>query len=746
LPSSELVSESFHEMDTLVLYAVILHFLLTTVQLDNAGHLNSNRKFGTVSTPLSQVHLNPKPFVIIRKIDYQKLREDNDHLRHRVANTMNKLNHISKEMYADNKGSWNKNIAKYIEDFKTMIHYGAGPLNVSEQRVTDTVTQLQSERTLQISWTPETINKTKRFAVMPIFAAVMSVAKAVAPTVASSVLTHVSEAISQKGLGKAAQRLTQRKKNYIEVPELPMNITDMHEGYVDYFIDPFPKSYYDYSHHYNIDVLSASLLKHTELVQFTNWELENLNIHRQMQVIRNENFVRDIMSVRNGQVPPSLLPPHELTNILHDITRVADKEKMNLEHIVKTQDAWKIYPYLTPILVMDTNSYEMLLLVIVPMVPAGTHLRLYRIETLPFMTHEGVAMQIVLPQPYYISDITGSHHALLSSTEYDKCSLIDEVTICHIAKPIVTERSACYTALHYGGATDNSIYEACEFKKVDGKQHHFIYLGPNRFAYFLPKPSIMYLSCQGKDFNNMTDLPRSGTLRYEDRCTATVDKRLFYDTSVEVMTTSVTAQKTALSFLTMARGKWPALVSSVEEQNSLLRAANDTLGTTEQMDSLNTRARVYHAVRDLMAMSQEQTYLKEVYNHLFYFITSLAVPIILGLLYSCYHKVFFKCQPKANPPFPKPTLVKFRKLGMRTSPSEEPIVKSSPPSRKRDLPPGTDTPAPTKKMQTSVGVSMMATGQQSMNTYVAAPSVDMTPEQFTATHVYAQLHQRPTYP
>jgi hypothetical protein len=731
---------------------IVLLLMLPAVQLNFGGRKN-NRKFGTIATPLSKVHLNPKPFVIIKKIDYQNLRMDNANLRLREQATYDKLTNLNTVMYKDYYKSWTSNMETFVAGQKHMVLNTGGPYNQSCVAIQNVMSQLQSERTLPIPWAPEIYNKTKREAtrekrmvVMPIIAAVMSVAKVVAPTVVSSVLSHVTEAIAHKGMKKAPRALT-KEKNYMQVKELPFQKNNMFENAPDFNDDPFRQDNAGYQYYYSLNGIYSGLFKHVEIVQRVNWELENLNMHRQMQTMRNENFVRDIMMVRNGQVPPTLLSPKDLQGIIDDISHLADKEKMNLDHIITTQNVYKIYPFLTPILLVDTESYEMIMLIIVPMVPSGTFLRLYKIETLPFMTYEGVAMQIALPHPYYISDLTGSHHALLSAAEYDRCTVIDDITICHVAKPVVTERSECYAALLYSVDDDNSIYRSCEFRKVDGRQHHFIYISPNTFAYFLPKPSVMILTCQGKDFQNVTMLPRSGTLRYEDRCSAEVDKRLFHDTSVELMNTSVRAQDAAMSFLTVAKGKWPSLITSAEEQQNLLLAAKDDVEATEHMASLSTRARVYHALKDLMTMSQEQIYLKEVYNHLFYFLTSLAVPIVLGILCSCYHKIFFKCQPKAHPPIPKPAIMNFRRGMLTINPQDAPIIKDSPNPRKRDLPPGVSTPAKTRKAEPTTEVPRNPAGVQ--NTYISAPPVDshsLDIAHFQQTHQeYPRLAEGPVY-
>jgi hypothetical protein len=298
--------------------------------------------------------------------------------------------------------------------------------------------------------------------------------------------------------------------------------------------------------------------------------------------------------------------------------------------------------------------------------------------------------------------------------------------------------------------TDTTIYESCEFKKVNGKDYHFIYLGPNTFAYFLPKPTIMTLECQGKNYNNMTALPRSGTMSYADRCSATIDRIKFYDTSIEMMDTSVENQEAVLSFLNVARGKWPALANSVADQESLLQAAKDNVGTTEQLASLSTRARMYNTINDVTAMSQEQLYLKEVYNHLFYFLTSLAVPIVLGALYSCYHRIYYKCQPKAHPPIPRPSIIKFRKT-TNVSNVEQAVTTAdaSPTATKADARSPRGTPLGSRKRDMVINSAPRAPNHQiTQNAFVSYVDADMQQEiaQFQVTHPYGQLHERPIYP
>jgi hypothetical protein len=742
-------------MEALLFYVVLSHLLLfTPTTQDSVANRLINRKFGTVSTLLSKVHLNPKPWVIVRRIEYGNLKANNQQLREREKMTLLHFQELNTIMFNPWTGNWNQDIAGYMGGQVQAVLDTGIPFNQSQQRLDAYMQAIQAEKPLHINWSPSILNRTKRdvkrkkrMLPVPIIGAVLSVAKAVAPMVATSVLSHVSEAISRRGMKSATTALV-AKKNYLEVKEFTSQNLSFEHGYVDFHAKPLDSDFHKYADRYYLEEDEGSIVKHADIVARTNQELMNLNMLRQMQSIQIDNFIRDLMTVKSGRVPPSFLPPEELLKSVNDISRIAESGKMNLDHIVKTQEVHKIYSFLTPILVIDTETYEMILLVILPMVPAGMNLYLYHIETLPFMTREGIAMQIVLPQLYYIRDTGGSSHALLSEAEYEKCTLIEDVTICHIAKPIVTVRSECYTALHYEGMTDTTIYESCEFKKVNGRDYHFIYLGPNTFAYFLPKPTIMTLECQGKNYNNMTALPRSGTMSYADRCSATIDRIKFYDTSIEMMDTSVENQEAVLSFLNVARGKWPALANSVADQESLLQAAKDNVGTTEQLASLSTRARMYNTINDVTAMSQEQLYLKEVYNHLFYFLTSLAVPIVLGALYSCYHRIYYKCQPKAHPPIPRPSIIKFKKINNVGNNHSVAAVDRSPTTPKRGIPSQAGTPPGSRKKDMINNSAPTAPNHQITQTaYVSYVDADMQQEiaQFQVSHPYGQLHERPVY-
>ena len=405
-------------------------------------------------------------------------------------------------------------------------------------------------------------------------------------------------------------------------------------------------------------------------------EITNLNLQRQLMTIRNQNFMRDITAVKNGKLPPSLLPPHELLSILKDIEAMIKHHKLQVKHITSTKNAYLMYQYITPFIIINSENYEILLFMILPLVPSDAQLSLYQVSTIPFDTQEAIPMILDLPYPYFVSDFAGTQHTLLSEADLQSCTKYDEMTLCTTPQPLVTERSLCYSSLHFEGDNTDLIYASCRFRKANSNQAKFLSIAPNRFAYFVPRATKLYISCPETGYSNVTEISRSGNFQFPNRCFARINNFIFHDTTLEALNQSFIPQKQLLSFLDVARGNWPAAASA--SFADLLHAASDT-NASEPLASIGTRAKIYHVLADLLHLNAEQDNVKEIYRQICYFLTSLAVPIILGIFYSIWFKIYYKCQRKQHPPIPPPKLpALWTKSQIQLAPEEQPRGRQSP--------------------------------------------------------------------
>jgi hypothetical protein len=213
------------------------------------------------------------------------------------------------------------------------------------------------------------------------------------------------------------------------------------------------------------------------------------------------------------------------------------------------------------------------------------------------------------------------------------------MTICHIPRPVLTAKARCHHALHFDGATEQRIYDYCHFQKADDTKYRFLFISPNKYAYFLPETGVLYTVCPGKSGSqNATKIDRSGVFSYPPRCYASINDYMFYDTAVEAIPQRYVPQKDIGSFLQIARGSWPALNPSISDSDNLLIAANDNT-YSEPMAALGTRARILATIKEIHHLDKAQADTKAFYNQLWYYVSCITVFVttnaLTGLWYCC---------------------------------------------------------------------------------------------------------------
>jgi hypothetical protein len=592
-----------------------------------------NRPFGTISNFISKIHFNLKSFVVVKQISFENLAKDN---RATVAKEM-ELRQKLMAINMDNSYDYKDRRKTLLQDTRSnhLRYLTASGLTYEHSRNELELfnTQLRATSPLalpepsQMAKTEETLGERfKRFVLAPIMATVMSVAKLVGPTVCAAVLNQASEAIGKRGISSAAERLVKRHGNYIQAPNYTQpSVTARQWSSLEnhnYNVD--------FGSYYNIPHAAGDNLKMIEMFDDIQTEVSLLNTLRETMRMRNNEFMQSILTVKQGQIPVHFLPPKELQEVLRSVDSIVANGALPLQHITQSNNVFEMYQFLTPILIID--QYQILLIIILPMIPSGNSLDLYQLTTLPFLTQENVALEIKLDEPFYATDLTGSQNALLSRAEYDACTKHDSLVLCRTSRPLLTKRSDCYHALHFAGSANEEIFRACRFLKADGTKHKFVYISPNTFAYFLPAPSQMFLNCPANKTNEAINLPRAGIFSYPPRCSVNVNHNMFFDTSVEHVQQSYLPQADVISFLQVARGSWPTLYPQITKNGNLMHAATDS-NFSEPLAALSTRAHMYAAMDDIRLLNEDKILSKKFFDEMWGYIATMAAFITTHALY-----------------------------------------------------------------------------------------------------------------
>jgi hypothetical protein len=652
--------------------AIILSCLLTLLlPAAQPNMMTINSRFGSVSNHISKVVFNIKPFVIVKNLDYSSLAADNAKLKTEEEHFKTRIWRENINYYPNNEDKFNRMARNKQQSYGALAEASGTIVKESQSTLTQFVQNLHSKAPLAIEMAPTSSNGTrvKRFIAAPAIAAVMGLVKLVGPIVCSTVLEQTTKTIAAKGFKAAAPSLAHRH-NYVQAPNY--RLPNATFPLISQTMLKYDSNAYAYTLGQSYE--TGANTKFIDQLTYYQLELSNLNINRQIMTLRNERFMQGILDVQTGTVPITFLPPQELHNILSSITGMVRRDDLQLQHITDPASPHNFYKYITPFLLID-DQYNLLLVMILPMIPETQSLNLYHMDTLPFMTQEGIPLELVLPYEFYATDISGTRHSLMSRAEFDTCTRQDEVALCRLSRPLITERAQCYNALHFGGSTDESIFKACKFRKAESNVHRFLYLSPNRFAYFLPRNSTLFLHCPDKRLAIASPLPRSGTFSYPPRCRATIDHHEFFDTSVEFVVEMKDVPPAVVSFLKVARSSWPAITSSISDTSDLLSAAKDN-NCSEPLVALTTRARFYAAFKDILFLGQQQTDSSHLYTQIFYVVTAIVITIITQAIslfcYCCRHRIpeklhsrLPKFKPKKNQLIEDPIYVDIRQIVAR---------------------------------------------------------------------------------
>jgi hypothetical protein len=673
------------QMTSLVICLTLITIALTPLTADSrsATLMRVNRKFGIVSTKVAdKLIFNVKNFYILKTLDYSALQRDNEALIRREIATADRFANMNTEVNYQNDALQHHANEMFRVRQKAISTTAGYTFKQVHNNFKNFMTQLHVARPLPIKWSPDstptttngTHTRNKRFIhlLAPMMTSIIGASKLIAPVVGSALLQQAAEAIAKRGIGKAAATMSAEKTTYLPTtpyvdPELSYSQPDK----MNFDEWPLKGDHYAYKTQYSLYADDANLLKYSDMIAATQHEHHYLQNQRDIQVLRTNEFMNNVQTIQRGTVPISFFPVEELQAMLVAIDKIVAEQNLQVQHIAKSTSPFDFYSLLAPLLVIDVANYRLLLILVLPLAPLSSQMSLFSLASIPFTTHENVTLEVQLQEPFFATDQLGQSHSLLSQEQWSACTKTTHAAICHTARPIVTKRSLCYNALHFSGTTDQTIFRSCQFRKADATKPRFLFISANFYAYYIPTPEHLVVSCPSKQLPPSQDLvPRSGTFQFPDNCFATLADHTFYDTSmVQINTTVIRPINASSSFLEIAKNTWPDIMSS-EDKSQLIIAAQDN-HFPESLPSLSARARILEAFHSLNILDKETTTYEEFVDQLYYYIAGISIFVscqILTCLWQCIFRqcpekrtydlphVSFKNKPKPNAVIPDTTV------------------------------------------------------------------------------------------
>jgi hypothetical protein len=640
--------------------------------------LRVNRKFGIVSTKVAdRIIFNPRNFYILKTLDYSALRRDNAALATREAKTLKNFASMNTEVNYQSDALQHRADEMFRTRQKAISSAAGYTFRTVQRNFDNFMRQLYVARPLPISWNPDTTQVTangthsrnKRFAqfLAPMVTSIIGASKLIAPMVGSALLQQAAEAIAKKGMGKATSAMTEKHANYVTTKTyVDPDLTTEQSAEMNFDEWPLKGDHYAYKTQYHLFANDANLLKYSDMIAVTQHEQHYLQNQRDIQTLRINQFMNNIQQVQRGTVPVDFFPVHELQEMLTEIDKVVELQNLQVQHIAKPTAPFEFYDLLAPLIIMDSANYRLILILVLPLAPLASQMSLFNLASLPFLTHEQISVEVQLQEPFFATDQLGQSHTLLSQEQWAACTRTTHAAICHIPRPIATKQALCYNALHFRGTSDKTIFQSCQFRKADATKPRFLHIAANHYAFFLPTPAHLVVSCPGKQRPPETALAsRSGTFIFPDNCFATLAEYTFYDTSMtRINTTVIDPTNSSSSFMDIAQTVWPDIISR-EDKNQLIIAAQDN-HFPESLPSLSARARILEAFKNLNILGEETTTYEEFVDQLSYYIAGISIFISCQLLTCLWQCIFRQCPEKRTYDLPK--------VSFKTKPKPETAV------------------------------------------------------------------------
>ena len=319
----------------------------------------------------------------------------------------------------------------------------------------------------------------------------------------------------------------------------------------------------------NGDLSQAQKLKHDTVVDILGTASDSLKDMQSEQGRLQAQLLAQIHQVAQGTVPAAFINPEIMDQIKKAIDVINAGSDITYSLPVAPANIDQLYPLLHPLILTESNFDKnnnsnidvMHLYLFFPLVTPDSRLDVHKVSTLPFLTKEGIPVQLKNPMPYFATNANYDKNAAFDHSTWNNCQRLGEDYYCSQPQPLQNSKEDCLTAILSGEENFEIISRYCTFEKARTDRPLFQYITANTYAFYLPKPSLLKIICAktGADHLTIKSLPRTGIFTYDTGCTATLSDFHFQDTSTEVVQ-DISTNASSLTFRDMLHKMVPDLV------------------------------------------------------------------------------------------------------------------------------------------------------------------------------------------
>jgi hypothetical protein len=525
-------------------------------------------QFGTIMNYQGRVNFNAKPYLAIQQINISKiLRNHEQYLRShalyqarlatidldlsqsspaQIRNVTSDPKHIKDmEWYQDNyiyKHHWpgqkgnshflNQSIIlfkdtsrsehnQYIQQWDTLMSY----VNSTFGKFTD-------------------INREKRF-LLPLLGIILPIAKIIGISTLEVVANKVSHSLKEQGPLNLTRNLRALGTNVVEVKETYMDIPSQSKVNFDWSDTTMAF----FAHQQQIPTLPmAQREQGTRIYQLVEQESNYMSTLRSKMSTDLISLHNALIQLSKGTLSPFLVPYPVMDSIVNQISKAVKADELALHLPSSTDRTPELYQYVTPFLLTDRTT--LFLFMIFPLYERSSMMDLYSVHTYPFLTSEGAPVELMVEHKFFAKSIDNQHTTTFDENTLDNCATVNSLRFCRSPRPLKRSQNDCLTNLHAGKLKQRHVQQFCSFKTVPVKVPRFEFIVPNTYAYYLPTPMDLRVTCVQVGPDKPYDIPlnRTGVFAYNTKCHAEVADYLFPDTTMETLTTNYSVPGAIPSF------------------------------------------------------------------------------------------------------------------------------------------------------------------------------------------------------
>ena len=556
-------------------YSKHSHSLLLLLTM---GKVAADTKFidsyGTIMSYEGPIFVNPKPFIAIQKIDLDIYYKNDEAFRNLTRQFSDRMKDIDYKMapylappkqqsvlkikpeslyYLD---QWNgklfytqatteentelrtqleTQLIYKVKQIQPLAYTGSEQYNLVFSRLKEFVNQNIPNVPLQTK--NDTLSRDKRF-LLPVLTAILPIAKTLAfPALAKIAKTTVA-IVSEAGHRKLEERLMKDRTKVMQLPDI--NVTNFNS---DDFSSQYPGNCTTMQCLSNIDGLAfrhqlptmqmAQTFKIATVTDIVTTEANQLSAKRQALTLEYDNLLTALQLLVEGTVTEDILPLSNMQTMVDTILMKVDHSESEYRLPVSAQQLYQLYKLITPFAIRQENT--LIIFLIFPLLHSQSSMEAYSVQTLPFLTKEGIPLQLQIPNRHFAT----STKIYLSIDDYmwNSCDLIAGQRFCRTASPLKEARNECLYALFLSDKNRQNIEKLCQFTRAQSDQAVFQALGPNYYAYYLPISVNGQVHCRkvGEDETTVLYLNRTGTFQYPPFCSASIMDYTFHDTAAQTM-------------------------------------------------------------------------------------------------------------------------------------------------------------------------------------------------------------------